>query len=528
MSDIEYNLIDERWIIATDERGNTESFGIRDLFEHAHELKSLSGEVPQQDLVVIRFLLAIVYAVYLRRDESGNPRETDDPDEMLDRWEALWERGRFDVDVIGGYLDEYKERFYLFHPTRPFYQAPIEVGSEYDAPKLNGSLSESGNKVRFFRPISSKSSRSMSYSEAARWVIYLNAYDDTSAKPKGSGLPSCGAGWVGKIGPVMAEGHNLFETLMLNLVLVDPDGNVVQDGVTTWESEECKCDERSKIPTPRSPIEMLTMQSRRILLKREGDRVTGYRLLGGDFIDKENAVVEQMTMWRVTKEGVLTPKRLDPSRSMWRDYQALLTKYEGEEIGRKPGIVSWLSMLVDHDMIDYSMMSLRCVGVCYGDKDFFVDDLVDDHLSINSGLLSELNDVWNSRIVGTIMKTDQCVTFLYLFAMNLEELNGSDKDHAKTIASKASQRGYAALDQPFRRWLSSIEPSDDKESRLNEWDSIMERTLLSLGREMLESASMRSMKGSDDYPDKNAFSMFRLFMNSLFKLTRREKDEQSR
>ena len=36
-----------------------------------------------------------------------------------------------------------------------------------------------------------------------------------------------GAGWLGKLGYIQAQGNNLFETLMLNLTLL-------QDGVKLW------------------------------------------------------------------------------------------------------------------------------------------------------------------------------------------------------------------------------------------------------------------------------------------------------
>ena len=56
----------------------------------------------------------------------------------------------------------------------------------------------------------------MTYAQAVRWLLSVNGYDDTSAKPKGEGkLPSVGAGWLGKIGYIQASGENLFETLML-------------------------------------------------------------------------------------------------------------------------------------------------------------------------------------------------------------------------------------------------------------------------------------------------------------------------
>ena len=65
----------------------------------------------------------------------------------------------------------------------------------------------------------------LGFAEAARWLLYINAFDDTSAKPKGKGLPSPGVGWLGRLGLITGVGNNLFETLLLNLVLIK-DGNM--------------------------------------------------------------------------------------------------------------------------------------------------------------------------------------------------------------------------------------------------------------------------------------------------------------
>ena len=101
-----------------------------------------------------------------------------------------------------------------------FWQIPeAAVGTEYTVAKLNGELSESGNKVRLFPLCNGIKKQEMEYAAAARWLLYVNAYDDTSAKPKGKGLPSPGVGWPGKLGLIAAVGDNLFQTLMLNLTL---------------------------------------------------------------------------------------------------------------------------------------------------------------------------------------------------------------------------------------------------------------------------------------------------------------------
>lgn len=126
----------------------------------------------------------------------------------------------------------------------------------------------------------------MEYAQAARWLLYVNAYDDTSSKPKGKGLPSPGVGWLGKLGLIEAVGENLFQTLLLNLTLLK-DGRNLWEGENRpiWEREPDKA-ERQEIAVPDNQAELLTLQSRRLLLKRDHDKVVGYYLLGGDFLIK--------------------------------------------------------------------------------------------------------------------------------------------------------------------------------------------------------------------------------------------------
>ena len=119
-------------------------------------------------------------------DENGDERPLEDSDDALERWKELWENRKFPVEVITEYLESQRESFYLFHPERPFYQCEhAKAGTEYSASKLNGNLSESSNKLRLFTDISGKAKEEMTFAEAARWLLYVNAYDDTSAKPSG-------------------------------------------------------------------------------------------------------------------------------------------------------------------------------------------------------------------------------------------------------------------------------------------------------------------------------------------------------
>ena len=219
MEQIEFNLLEEPWIRAMKKDCTVEECSLTQVLLNSHEYLRLSGELQPQDVAILRLLLAVLHTVFYRVDADGNENPIEDEKQALRRWNELWQAKRLPGKPICDYLEHWKDRFWLFHPEHPFYQVPAaERGSEYTAAKLNGELSESSNKIRLFPTRAGKGKESLSYAEAARWLIYLNGFDDTSAKPKAKGLPSPGAGWMGKLGLIWAQGDNFFETLMLNLV----------------------------------------------------------------------------------------------------------------------------------------------------------------------------------------------------------------------------------------------------------------------------------------------------------------------
>ena len=200
---------------------------------------------------------------------------------------------------IRDYLASVHDRFWLFHPERPFYQTEAaKIGTEYTASKLNGAVSESGNKIRLFCGCTGVQKSELSYSEAARWLLYVNNYDDTSSKPKGKNLPSPGAGWLGKLGLITIRGNNLFETLVYNLILLNHKRNFSEvwgPEYPAWEPDVPNTAERAEIPMPDNLSELYTLQSRRLWINRDdNEKVIGYNLLGGDFFEKVDAFLKRV------------------------------------------------------------------------------------------------------------------------------------------------------------------------------------------------------------------------------------------
>lgn len=537
MNEIEYNLIDEPWIRVMDNECNVSEVSLKDAILNAHHYKSLSGELPTQDIAVMRLMLAVLHTVFSRADENGNESllEEDSEDEALYRWKALWKKGHFSEKAISEYFDEWHERFWLFHPERPFGQvAGMTIGTDYDAPKLNGEISESSNKVRFFSMYSGNEKSSLKYSQAARWLLYLNAFDDTSSKPTkegkakaGGSLPSPGVGWLGKLGLIYITGNNLFETLMLNLIMSNED--IVQASQNPlWEQEKVSAAERTEISLPYDLAALYTLQSRRILLIRKDNNVVSYKLLGGDFFEKENAFFEPMTVWSSPKKdnGVSSPKRHDSSKQMWREFSVLF-----EEKGNKQaGVLWWFKKyLQGKNLIPRSfLLKTSITAVEYGDKDFFVKNVFSDSLTMHAELLSEVGANWRAKIETEIDRCGKLANAIAYLAQNLYVASGgsnSKKDkHFSEIPNVVKSQLYYRFDLPFREWLRSIDPQiDDEKQKYDkqlEWQSTARRITELYAQELVSETADTAIIGHEEdgtiYSSPRAMLIFRGQMKKIY------------
>lgn len=533
MGETEFNLLEEPWIRVMTGDCTVRECSLTEVLVDSHRYRRLAGELPTQDMAVLRLLLAVLHTVFYRVDPQGKESPIENRGEAKHRWKALWAMGRLPEEPIRAYLGTWEDRFWLFHPERPFYQVPgAEGGTAYTAAKLNGELSESSNKVRLFPARSGAEKESLTYAEAARWLVYLNGFDDTSAKPKGKGLPSPGAGWMGQLGLICAEGENFFETLMLNLVLLREDKTLWAEPKPVWEREKPKSAERTEIALPDNQAELLTLQSRRLLLARDKGRVVGYQLLGGDFFSKVNATAEQMTLWRKV-EGKKNeadydrPRRWVPERQSWRDFGVIAGAKDGS---RLPGVVSWIALLKQERVLDRDCeIHFRTAGVHYGDKDFFVADILQDHLDFRLELLDEAGKHWVSRIREKIDQTDRAAWILGKLAESLYLAGGGQTDDKAREARyrQGMQAYYDAVDLPFRSWLLSIDPKEgDGQNILDQVDEQWRKEAyglaMNLGKKMVQGAGERAFTGhwvKDKRLDTDVFysapSEFNRFVGSI-------------
>lgn len=508
MEQMEFNLLDEPWIRVMTEDCIVVERSLMQVLLNSHQYQRLAGELPTQDVALLRLLLAILQTVFYRVDPEGEDDPIEDRAAAIRRWQALWNAGRFPVQPIRTYLETWRDRFWLFHPEHPFYQVPAAaLGTKFKASKLNGELSESAHKMRLFPLRDGEEKETLSYAEAARWLVTLIGFDDSASTKKETGT---GTGWLGDRVNVYAIGENLFETLMLNLVFLKDGRYVWAENMPAWEQPTMTTAKKREIPLPDNQAELLTLQSRRLILSREENRVTGFSSTGGDFFGKEgrvNAFSEQMTLWRAGKTPKnavpqFVPASVDPWRQMWRDFEVILGRREDTHI---PGVVAWLTELRRKNVIPRKYVHIASVGVTYDSKKGSIADIISDHLDFQMSLLDAAGELWIVLVGGEIHLIDKVARTLGALAEGLYLAQGGQLDGAGKKA-RQSQRDegmrllYAAVDLPFREWLAHIgaQHGDDENTRAQEqqcWRSIVFRIADNLGREMVRDAGTTAFTG---------------------------------
>ncbi|MFJ5813792.1 type I-E CRISPR-associated protein Cse1/CasA [Streptomyces sp. NPDC093108] len=516
-----FDLVSRPWLPVQRDDGTTDELSLTDVFAQAHTLRRLVGDLPTQEFALLRLLLAILYDAFDEADDgkSGYVEELED-------WEELW-RDEKSFAVVADYLDRHRERFDLLHPERPFFQVAGLHTAKHEVASLNRIVADVPNGEAFFSMRRPGVDR-LSLAEAARWLVHTHAYDSSGIKSgmegddraKGGKVYPQGVGWAGGLGGVHAEGHTLRETLLLNLVptgegivgfMADPAADL-----PVWRREHPPgpgvLEDDPSVPRPAGPRDLYTWQSRRLLLHTEGDDVTGVVLGYGDPLAPVNRWKEEpMTGWRRSRAQekklgrplVYLPRQHDPARAAWRGLASLLYPQEsdsgaagrGTDESKPSGVVQWLAMLSDPNegvLPEKSLFRTRLVGAVYGTQQSVVDEVVDDGITLPVVLLHEHRPLYGAAAVDAVADAEKAVAALGHLAGNLARATGAPPGPA---TDTARDRGFGALDGPYRHWVVSLGESADPDAARAAWQADVRRIVLALGRELLDGAGRAAAEG---------------------------------
>ncbi|MDD4772946.1 MAG: type I-E CRISPR-associated protein Cse1/CasA [Eubacteriales bacterium] len=515
MQEKEFNLLYEPWVLVLNLKGETEEVSLLTALERAHEFSRLAGELPTQDAAILRLLLAALYATFTRVDAQGSRKAIKTAPEALLRWKDLWNLKRFPYEQIKMRLCLYEDCFYLFHPERSFYQvASLHTanGKQNPVAQIISDVPSRAER-RFITLRSGKYAETLTYAEAARWLISMQAWDYAGKKASviGGSPNGGGTGWLGKIGAVFPSSRTLFETLMLNLVLLDSDGSPLPYGSPIWEQNEPQTPKKAE-RRPAGYCELLTWQSRRARLftgEKNGNDpslVTGVLYSYGDVFQTANMFIEQMTGWHKSTQGEnkdqFIPNRHQKERSLWRDLGAILPQATNSqnENNLTPGVIQWVALLRENKLISDEIIQLCSAGFHYGAMDAKVEAMTSDTLSINTGLFSKLGSDWVTRINNILQMTDNCIRQISYLAADLAKACGdSDSLYHKAgdgAGTAAKAESYFLLDMPFRKWLADIDPQKtDIDTAEQRWKDTVKGVLLRLGEEMVHQSGEKGIVG---------------------------------
>lgn len=320
-----FDLTAQPWIPVLLADGSERELSLRELFTRADRIRRLAGDVPTQEFALTRLLLAVVH------DALDGPGDHDD-------WAELWEDPAPFAPVLP-YLERHRARFDLLHPVAPFFQTAGLRTAKDEVFALNRIVADVPNGNPFFTARFPGVGR-ITFAEAARWVVHAQAYDTSGIKTGVIGDPRAKAGkaypqgtaWAGCLGGVLAEGENLRETLLLNLLACDHWSSTRGD-VPAWRRDPDGPGAAGNLASrPAGPRDLYTWQSRRIRLHADAAGVHGVVLTYGDPLAPQNMhTIEPMTGWRRSqaqekKQGlplVYMPREHDPARAAWRGLGSL-------------------------------------------------------------------------------------------------------------------------------------------------------------------------------------------------------------
>jgi CRISPR system Cascade subunit CasA len=500
-----FSLIDQPWLRVRRTDGTLEELSLLEVLRQAHQLTALAGELPTQVFALTRLLLAVLHQAV-----SG-PRDDE-------HWEQLWTANTLPADEVSVYLGRYRSRFDLLDPVAPFFQVAGLRTAKGEVSKLTKLIADVPNGNPFFTMRAGRGTASMTFAEAARWVVHAQAFDPSGIKSGavgdarvqgGRGYP-IGVAWDGLLGGVLVEGATLRETLLLNLVARD------FPLIAEWAGSDAPVWERPPVGPGEEaaggravlgPVDLYTWQSRRIRLSVTGGTVTGVLISNGERLTPQNKHrVEVHTAWRrsETQEKkhrealVYMPREHTPERSVWRGLQSLLPGTAGRhgsdgQAALAPIVLEWLAHLRLTTILHRDFpMRVRTVGMKYGSNSSVVDEVIDDALSMRAVLLEQDAAHLAQSATHAAEAAEACARALGRLAGTLAEAGGGEFSGPR---ERAEELAYAELDTPFRTWLASLTEQSQPLEAEQQWHVQADRIIARLARGLVEQASPAAWSG---------------------------------
>lgn len=523
-----YNLLDEKWIPVLSSEGVEEEVGLLELFERAHSIIQVLGDLPTTAVAIQRMLLAITYRAI------GGVDSVADWQRKFSDWSQV-------NTQVSNYLEKYRERFWLEHPTEPFFQVADLGPTTKEIHGVARIIPDYSENTPFFITRGPRSLEELSLSEAARWLIHAHAFDDSGIKTpdrhdprqKGGKVYPLGTSWTGKIENVLLSGDNLAETIAYNTIApVSVRATTSENDLPPWERQQLTA--LPEIPEGAQPegfVQLLTWQTRRIRLYFRDNHVFGVTLCYGDPVAEQNkSNLEPYSTWRYSKpqtdknkgQIVYMPGLVDPSKDMWRAFSAWLpTAVQHEEKNgakeyRSPLVLEWIGKLGEHEIIDSELkVNVNVTGVSYGSNSCGVSEIIHQSLKVPTFLLDPDNTDLASDVLYCISDADNAARRFSWFCQNLANAQGNHE--TESIRDKGRETAYQEIGKHFEQWLHSLRKDQETLHVRADWQRDVKKIIFQLAEKEVRIAGPAAYFGRAALGERpmNAEVALRILNNHL-------------
>ena len=517
----DFNLCNEPWIPVLYISGQTQEVSLKQLFDESNSIRKIHSGDATTDVAILGVAVVIFFrAVLENKEEYGE----------LYREPKKWIQnislgGSEQLYFVQDYLKKYQDRFNLFDAERPFMQVADLHTSKGEVKPVSRLVLDSESE--YFSMRAEQALTSLSYAEAARYLVTVQAYDYSGIKSGAVGDPRVkggkgyplGVGWYGTTGKIIIHGENLIETLLycidyeqlLNVEKVKGKSHrIALQDKSVWERElpdtaaprAYKGGDPTKYKDEPAPAvgmcEILTWQSRRVRLFPENGRVTGVLVSNGDKWFDRNTYTDPLTAYRFSKNQstqtnpVWMPKAHSAERTLWRGVDALLMRLDSSQIKQdKPAPV--IRQISSGKYFPAgAKANVQLVGMVYGNQSAVIEGTIDESLSLELALLTEQGARISTTVRENIQITMDAAIALGQYAGNLLRAAGKEYEFRPSVTESILHR----MEDEFRSWLADLSVSDDVSTQAAKWQSKVRRILEDEADQLAVSAGPKAAIGT--------------------------------
>lgn len=532
-----FNLCDKPWIPVLLTSGDTQEVSLIDLFKQGYSIRKIHSDDATVDTAILGTVIVILARAILTTREEYKALYNKNSAWILKMRTDNAEQLRFVTD----YLEKHKDRFDLLHPERPFMQVADLHTAKGDTQPVSRLVLDS--RSEYFSVRAEETLTSLSFAEAARYLIALQAYDYSGIKSGAVGDPRVkggkgyplGVGWYGTTGKVIVHGKNLIETLLYSLDYEQLTSTTREAGELypsaiadkpVWERVDPDTaaprgfqggdpDKYKDEPKPASGMcEILTWQSRRVRLFREGDRITSVLVANGDKWFDRNVYADPLTGYRYSKNQsskthkVWMPQAHSAERTLWRGADALLICSKSEKEENKPAPVLKQIASGYYFPAD-ATVNIQLVGVIYGNQSAVIEGVVDESITLELRLLTQQGIRMSSTVRKNIQSTMDAAIALGQYAGNLLRAAGREYEFRAPVTEGILHR----MEEEFRNWVSHLHAGDSSSEKETQWQKTVNRILIEEADRLAVSAGPKAavgtIYGEQLYTTANALNQFK-------------------